>query len=158
MEIKLRRFSISDLDEVMEIEKASFPNRQIYSENYFKKLYQKYPEGFIVAEEKGKIFGYAISQVKNQVPTERVGEIISLAIKPDFRQKGIGEKLSNFLINQFKEREVKKVFLHVRTKNRVAISFYKKLGFEILKKIKNYYQNGNDAYLMEKKLGTWRSG
>jgi len=146
--ITLRNFLLSDLNQIMEIEKASFRNREAYSENYFKSLYQKYPEGFIVAENENRIIGYTIGYPKNES-----AEIISLAVDPNWRKKGIGKNLTNFLINHFKEKGVKEIFLHVRTKNKVAISFNQNLDFKILKTIKNYYQNGDDAYLMERKLG-----
>jgi len=132
----------------MEIERLSFPNRKLYPEDYFRKLYQKYSEGFIVAEDKGKILGYAISEVQKDL-----GKIISIAVYPAWRKRGIGKTLTNFLINNFKEKGVKEISLHVRTKNKVGITLYKKLGFKILKTNKNYYQNGDDAYLMERKLG-----
>jgi len=41
----------------------------------------------------------------------------------------------------------------VRKNNLAAISFYQNLGFQILKTIKNYYQNGDDADLISKNLG-----
>ena len=145
--IKLRRFSLSDLDQMMEIEKASFPNREAWSRDYFESLYKIYPEGFIVAENNGKIIGYIIGQ-----PKEDLAEIVSLAVGPDFRQKGIGTKLTNFLIEHFKEKGLKEISLCVRTKNKKGISFYQNLNFKILKKIKNYYRNGNDAYLMKKEV------
>ena len=145
--IKLRRFSLTDLEKVMEIEKASFPNREAWSKDYFKSLYLKYPEGFIVAENEDKIIGYTIGRSKNDS-----GEIVSLAVDPAWRQKGIGTKLTNFLIEHFKEKRVKEISLCVRTKNKTVISFYQNLGFKILKIIKNYYQNGDDAYLMKKEI------
>ena len=152
--VKIRKFSLADLKEVMEIEKVSFPNREALSGNYFKSLYQKYPEGFIVAESEGRIIGYTIGQPKNES-----AEIISLAVDPIWRKKGIGKTLTNFLINNFKEKGVKEISLHARIKNKAGITLYQNLGFQILKTIKNYYQNGDDAYLMKKKiLGTWRSG
>jgi len=143
--VKLRGFVPSDLEKVMEIEKTSFPKRKAHSKKYFKKLYQKYPEGFILAENKNEIVGYTIGQPKNDST-----EIISLAVKPRFRQKGIGKKLINFLINYFKERGIKGILLHVRTENKTGVAFYRNLGFKILKTIKNYYRNGDDAYLMKK--------
>ena len=131
----------------MEIEKVSFPNRKPFSEDYFRKLYQKYPEGFIVAEGKGKILGYAIGQ-----PRKDCGKIISIAVHPAWRKKGVGKKLANFYIEHFKKKKLKKIFLRVRKNNLAAISFYKNLGFQILKTIKNYYQNGDDADLIERKI------
>jgi len=148
MELKLREFKISDLKEILEIERGSFPKRNAFSKEYFQKLYQKYPQGFVVAEIEKEIVGYGIGQISGDF-----GEIISIAVKSNWRKKGIGTKLANFLINDFQKKGIKSVFLHVREKNREAISFYQKLGFKILKTIKNYYSNGDDAFLMEKVLG-----
>ena len=150
--IKLRRISLSDLDRVMEIEKASFPDREAWSKTYFEILYQKYPEGFIIAENNGKVIGYTIGRPQNRAPAERVAEIVSLAVDPTWRQKGVGAKLTNFLIEHFKEKGLKEISLCVRTKNKKGISFYQKLGFKILKTIKNYYRNGDDAFLMGRKI------
>jgi len=144
---KLRKFSLSDLDQVIKIEGISFPNRKSWSREYFKKFYQKYPRGFIVAENESEVMGYAVGKPKNDE-----AEIISLAINPNFRQQGIGAELANFLLEHFKKKGTRKISLRVRTKNKLGIAFYRKAGFEISKKIKNYYQNGDDAYLMRKKI------
>ncbi|NCO80368.1 ribosomal protein S18-alanine N-acetyltransferase [bacterium] len=145
--IKIREVSLSDLNEVLEIERASFPKKQVYSKSRFERYSQKCPESFIVAESEDEVVGYTIGKSKN----ERA-EIISLAVRPDFRQKGIGRELTIFLISHFKKRGAKEIFLEVRTGNKTAISFYKNLGFKILKEIKNYYRNGDDAYLMKLSL------
>ena len=58
----------------------------------------------------------------------------------------------NFIIQRLKEKSVKEVFLHTQRKNRAASSFYKKLGFRIIKIVKNYYRNGDNAYLMRKEI------
>ncbi len=142
--IKIREFSLSDLPEVLEIERISFPKKQAYSKSRFERYCQKHPESFIVAESENRVVGYTIGKPKN-----RSSKIISLAVKPDFRQKGIGRKLTNSLISLFKKRGAKAVFLEVRTGNKTAISFYKNLGFKILKEIKNYYRNGDNAYSMK---------
>jgi len=143
--IKLRKFFLFDLDKVMKIEKVSFP--EPWPKTYFEKLYQRYPEGFIVAENEGEIVGYTIGQPKNNG-----AEIISLAVNPGWRRKEIGTILTNSLIDYFKKKGLRKIFLHVRTRNKAGISFYQNLGFKILKTIKNYYRNGDDAYLMKRKI------
>lgn len=146
--IRIRKFALSDLPKVMKIERVSFPYQENFPKFLFEKYYREYPNGFIVAENENEIRGYTIGRPKNGG-----AEIISLAVDSKWRRKGIGTKLTNFLIGHFKGRGLKEVFLHVRTKNKAGISFYQKLGFKILKTIKNYYRNGNDAYLMRKEMG-----
>ncbi len=131
----------------MEIEKASFPRSIAYSQAYFKKYFKKCPEGFIVAAEKRGIAGYAIGQLGKEE-----GEFVSLAVKQKFRQKGIGTQLTNFLINLFKKGGAKKISLNARVRNKKAVAFYKKLGFEIVRTDKKYYRNGDDAYMMVKEI------
>ena len=145
--LKLREFSLSDLTQVMEIEKASFPKSRAYPKSYFEKYYQKYPQGFVVTENQEEIAGYAIGQLENGV-----GKIISLAVSPLRRQKGTGTLLAKFLIEHFKKKGAKEVSLHARIENEEGISFYRNLGFKIIKTVKNYYQNGDDAYLMIKEI------
>lgn len=100
-----------------------------------------------MAENKGEIIGYTVGKLKNGS-----GEIFSLAVAPAWRRKKIGTKLAKFLISHFKEKNIKEIFLHVRTKNKTGIAFYQKLGFQILKTIKNYYPNSQDAFLMKKEI------
>jgi len=133
------------LNQVIEIEKVCFPHP--YSRSYFEKLHNEYPKGFIVAEDKKRVIGYIVGQVKN-----KTAEIVSLAVDPISRKKGIGKNLTDSLIVQFKGEGIKEFFLHVRTGNKLAISFHENLNFKILKTIKNYYPNGEDAYLMKKEI------
>ena len=48
--------------------------------------------------------------------------------------------------------KAKQGFLEVRVTNEPAIALYKKLGFEITRTINGYYSDGEDAYVMTKKL------
>ncbi len=146
--IKLRGFLLSDLKEVVEIGRTSFPQNRVYSQNYFKNLYQKYPKFFIVAEESGEIAGFIVGKTN-----KKEGKIISLAVDPCWRKLGVGKKLTEFLSRLFQKQKIHSALLHVRENNKEAIYFYKNLGFKILKEIKKYYRNGGDAFLMKKTLG-----
>jgi len=130
----------------MQIEKVSFP--EPWPEVYFKKLYKEHPNDFLVADFAGKVVGYILGYVKSN----KSGSIKTLAVDSNYRRRGIGKELVNFIIQRLKEKSVKEVFLHTRTKNRTASSFYKRLGFRIIKIVKKYYGNGDDAYLMTKKI------
>ena len=144
MKIKIRKFRPSDLNRVMEIEKVSFP--EPWPESYFKEFWKKHPDGFMVAEISKKIVGYVLGYKK----PNGLGSIKTIAVDLDYRRQGIGKELVNFIINKLKKESVKEIFLHVRPKNKIACKFYKNMGFKILKTIKKYYRNGEDAYLMRK--------
>ena len=67
-----------------------------------------------------------------------------------------GSILLEFVLNKIcKERpHIKQVYLHVQVSNDVAIEFYKKFGFEVGKKIENYYRRIEpaDCFLVQKDL------
>ena len=48
--------------------------------------------------------------------------------------------------------KAKQCFLEVRVTNEAAISLYKKLGFEVTRTLNGYYSDGEDAYVMTKRL------
>jgi len=42
--------------------------------------------------------------------------------------------------------------LEVRGSNLPAVSLYRKMGFEVMRTIRGYYADGEDAYVMARKL------
>ncbi|MEM2633527.1 MAG: ribosomal protein S18-alanine N-acetyltransferase, partial [Nitrososphaerota archaeon] len=107
----------------------------------------KYSDGFLIAKINDHIVGYIIGIIE-----KNIGTIVSIAVKKDYRKKGIGKKLLDSIIEYFKSRNVSLVNLQVRIDNYEAISFYEKNGFKKVKVLKNYYSDGCDAFLMEKKV------
>ena len=74
-------------------------------------------------------------------------EIIDIFVSKNYRNKKIGYKLLNKVIQDHKDNNIT---LEVNVNNVAAINLYKKLGFEIVATRKGYY-NGIDGYLMLKK-------
>lgn len=152
--VLIRRFRAEDLDQVLYINRTCLPEN--YSAYFFMDLYANYPETFIVAEEENKIVGYVMCRVETAFsgfsPAKR-GHIISIAVLPNYRRRGIGEMLLkealNALINHY---GVKDCYLEVRVSNEAAINLYKKLGFKIERVIRGYYADGENAYLMRIKF------
>lgn len=143
LHVEFRHFVPSDLDRIIIIENLSYSEAEAYPRSQFEELYRDHPEGFFVAEIVGEVIGYVIGYVSNEL-----GEIDSIAVKHNYRRLGIGQRLMEIILNSFRERNIKKISLEVRTTNDVAISLHKKLGFEIGKTIENYYENGADAFEM----------
>ncbi|WP_132059542.1 GNAT family N-acetyltransferase [Halorussus amylolyticus] len=76
----------------------------------------------------------------------RDGYILFLAVAPEFRGEGIGKRL----VGEVAETH-DTVTCHARASNRNALGFYEHLGFEVERRIDNYYEDGGNAYYL--KLG-----
>jgi len=77
----------------------------------------------------------------------RDGYILFLAVADRYRGEGFGERLVARVADDHSS-----VTCHARTTNESAIGFYRHLGFEVKRRIDNYYEDGGDAYYL--KLGT----
>ena len=79
-------------------------------------------------------------------------QINYFSIKQKFRRKGYGTKLMNYLINECRKLNIKKLLLEVSETNSIAENFYCKFNFLTIGRRKNYYKKGADAVLKEKKF------
>ena len=68
------------------------------------------------------------------------------------RKQGIGSALLKQFLFEMKNYQIKQVELEVRTTNQSALEFYIKQGFMLQGKLRQFYQNGEDAYSMRKEL------
>lgn len=141
--VRIRKFSLSDLERIMEIENASF-GIEAFSRSTFKILYKE-TDLFLVAES-SVVVGYIVTYVFNEV-----AHIISIAIDPAYRRKGIGKMLIEYTFDRLKGR-VKYMQLEVKVSNMDAIRFWEKLSFSAAGIIPNYYIDGSDALCMGKSL------
>ena len=154
--LTLRKFVSDDLQSVMQINRVCLPEN--YTDFFFVDLHQRFPETFIVAEEDGKIIGYIMCRIEVGLSNYgfgglvRKGHVVSIAVLPQHRRKGAAQAIINRAIQGMEYYKAKQCFLEVRVTNEAAISLYKKLGFEVTRTINGYYSDGEDAYVMTKKL------
>ena len=75
--------------------------------------------------------------------------IATIATHPDFRRRGIGERLLLEALIAAREEGARRAFLEVRAGNVAAQAMYRKYGFEIAGVRPHYYKdNKEDALLM----------
>nr|WP_157512719.1 N-acetyltransferase [Halapricum sp. CBA1109] len=86
------------------------------------------------------------TQLVGFAAVRRDGYILFLAVSPEYRGDGFGKRLIARVAEDYRS-----VTCHARSTNREAINFYKHVGFEIERRIDNYYEDGGDAYYL--KLG-----
>lgn len=79
-------------------------------------------------------------------------EISNIVVRKDLRNKGIGNKLLEKIIEIAKEMKKEKILLEVNEKNEGAIKLYEKNNFEKDGIRKNYYNGKESAILMSLKI------
>jgi ribosomal-protein-alanine N-acetyltransferase len=152
----LRKFTPDDLQSVMQINRETLPEN--YSDYFFMDLYERFPEAFIVAEEEGKVVGYIMCRIEVGLSNFglggliRKGHVVSIAVLPRFRRKGVAQGLLNRAMEGMVSYKAKQCYLEVRVTNDAGVMLYKKLGFDVSRTVNSYYSDGESAYVMTKKL------
>jgi len=145
-EPKIRPAGTGDLDALMFIEKQGFTTP--WSAETFVTQISNPLAVFLVSEDDDILSGFSLSWVLN----EKV-HIMKLAVREDFRRRGIGRLLLEKTLETGRERGGKIAFLEVRPGNREAIYFYRDGGFLHAGIHKGYYQDtSEDAVIMFKEL------
>ena len=96
--------------------------------------------------DSNKIIGVCVFQI-----IFNESELRFIAINKDHKRKGLGGKLISKLISQCKQKKIDKIFLEVSNKNKAALKFYDHIGFKTVGIRKNFYRDGSDALVKEKK-------
>lgn len=90
----------------------------------------------LVAERDGEVGGYLVARA---VVGE--GEIMNLAVAPEYRREGLGRRLLAAGLEALRGRGVHQVHLEVRQGNEAAQALYRRQGFEPVGRRAGYYRN-----------------
>ena len=103
-----------------------------------------------------KVFGLMLSNliigicVFNVVLDE--AQINFFVVNQKYRKRGFGSFFMSYLIEQCEKLNVSKLLLEVSHSNVIAEKFYSRFDFSTVGIRRNYYKDGSDALLKEKKL------
>lgn len=145
MAVAFEKMSVEHLDQVLGIEKVSFPTP--WSRDAFMgEILQNNFALYIVAIYDGAVIGYGgMWIILDQA------HITNVAVRPDLRGKSIGKALMLEIIRQAVIRGANSMTLEVRPSNKTARGLYQGLGFEERGVRKRYYDDNNeDAIIMWK--------
>lgn len=141
-----------DIPSVIKINLSSLPEH--YSDYFFQSILRELPEAFIVAEISNEVIGYVMCKIEygfsnfRKLGFVKKGHVVSIAVKETDRGKGVGKVLMEEAINGIVSRKSDEIYLEVRTSNNGAIKMYENLNFQIKTKLRAYYRDGEDAFLM----------
>jgi len=152
----IRTFKPTDLERVMYINRVCLPEN--YTTFFFMDLYENFPATFVVAEENGEVVGYIMCRIETGLSNfgmlgiAKKGHVISIAVLPEHQRQGIGYALMREAMQSMLLYKARECYLEVRVSNTSAVNLYKKMDFKITRTIRGYYANGEDAYVMSRKL------
>jgi ribosomal-protein-alanine N-acetyltransferase len=152
----IRRCEEEDLPVVIDINMSALPEH--YSDYFFESILRELPEAFVVAELDSKIVGYIMCKIEfgfsnfRKLGFVKKGHVVSVAVLEEHRGKGIGKALMLEGISGALHKKIDEIYLEVRVSNTGAIKMYEKLGFDTKSRLRSYYRDGEDAYLMALEL------
>lgn len=139
----IRELVLDDYEEVVklvyQVHELHLSNRpDIYNDanpcplGYFENIINSESIKYAYVED-NKIIGVVLGkkEVTNSIPILKpriVYYIDDIVVDKNFRHKGIGKKLYNYVLDKAKDDEVDSIELTVWAFNRDAINFYKSLG------------------------------
>ncbi|HEU5461250.1 MAG TPA: N-acetyltransferase [Nitrososphaeraceae archaeon] len=152
----IRNCEEKDIPFVININMITLPEH--YSDYFFSSILAELPEAFIVAEIKNQIVGYIMCKIEfgfsnfRKLGFVKKGHVVSVAVLEEHQGKGVGTALMLEGMKGVIIRKSDEIYLEVRVSNESAVQLYKKLGFIIKSRLKSYYRDGEDAFLMAKDL------
>ena len=146
--LEIRPMTHADLPAVLAIEVDLFPIDAWTEELFLGELAEvSKSRDVAVAISDSEIVGYASFRYVG-----KQGDVNTIAVSRDQQGKGIGTALMDWLESQATLRNVREIFLEVRSDNEAAMKVYASRGYERIDVRRNYYGNTIDANIMRKRV------
>jgi len=147
--VAIRPFHPDDMERILEIERASF-GRDAYDRNLFAEFFHTCGRLFLVAAGRKRVCGYMVTNIRGQWPDR--AELVSVAVDPPWRGQGVAAALMRNTLRRLRLRRVARFTLVVRETNGTARRVYEHYGFQKMRTLRRYYEDGEDGILMRKIL------
>jgi len=142
--MKIRKMNLNDLESILKIEESLYLSPWNKTA-FLSDLDNKYSFNFVL-EDMSKIIGYYGVWIVDDFAT-----VTKVSIAKEYQGKHLSNVLMDDLIELCNKQNCSIIDLEVRESNTIAINLYKKYGFKLIRKIKNYYTN-EDGLNMNKLL------
>ena len=141
-ELRLESYKPRFFRRLFAIESSVFTDDR-YNLELFRHLCEDNRDLLLVARLGNRTIGYVMGELQ-----PRGAEVISLAVSPRYRKCGVGRGLMRRLLLRMERTGIVRVFLMVREGNAAAVSLYRSLGFRRVRRVPEYYGDGEAAIRM----------
>ncbi|KAI5280604.1 N-alpha-acetyltransferase mak3 [Ascosphaera aggregata] len=101
---------------------------------------------YLTMNEQNETIGVIVCKLEQHRGGPLRGYIAMLAVRENYRGKGIATNLVCMAIDAMAARDADEIVLETEISNKAAMRVYERLGFLRSKKLHRYYLNGNSAY------------
>jgi ribosomal-protein-alanine N-acetyltransferase len=142
----IRKAAVEDLPLLLELERVCFKDTR-YSREQIEWLLKGENEATYLYFHNSDAIGSLMLSLQGDS-----GRIISVGVHPDWRGRGVARELMDVAEKWFLDSGAHKVDLEVGVNNKEALNLYSSLGYEVVRVLKEYYPEKEDAFHLRKKL------
>ncbi|GLQ88472.1 GNAT family N-acetyltransferase [Dyella flagellata] len=148
--VRVRRAELSDLDDLVALEQATFDSDRISRAQFRRHLDSDSARVLVASANHRRFLGTAMVFFRK---SSRKARLYSIASLPEARGKGVGTALIEAAEVAARQRRCQSLRLEVRVDNESAIRLYERLGYHRAGAVKKgFYEDGADALVYEKTL------
>jgi [ribosomal protein S18]-alanine N-acetyltransferase len=145
----IRDFQPADFEILWRMDQECFPAGIAYSKEELKSYVRRRGAFTLVAtDSEGKPAGFIV------VHAGPAGHVITIDVLPAAQRSGVGSQLLQAAEDRLRAGGSRAVGLETAVDNLVALSFYKRHGYSVIRTWPRYYPNGVDALVMKKELAS----
>lgn len=133
-----------DVLPIAALERAVFAG-EAYPASFLYQAMDLWPDLVCLAEEDRRILGYALGAPALDAG---VGWILSAAVDPEARGRGVGASLVEWLIARLHDAGLRRIVLTVHPENQAAVRLYRRLGFVAEEALPEYFGSGEPRLRM----------
>lgn len=143
--------TIRHLKEVLRLNIRCFRNGDNYTKHTFEYLLgESNTLSYRVSTERSELVAFAFVMMNENGSAH----LTTIGVAPEHRRRGIAAQLLTHIETAMAARSIGTLVLEVRVGNTSAQELYIKTGYSIVQRVSNYYNNGEDCFLMMKPLTT----
>lgn len=144
----IRRAVLADVDELLAIERISFPGNRL-DRRRFRYLLRDANSLTLVHASDNAVRGYVLLLFRKN---SAVARLYSIATHPLHTGQGIAAGLVHAAEGVARERGLRSQRLEIRRDNAASLSLFQGQGYHIFGRYPAYYHDGMDALRLEKRL------
>ena len=145
----VRPLTDKQLKEVLRLNIRCFQNGDNYTKHTFSYLlHEPNTLSYRAVTPTDEIVGFVFVMINDN----GAAHLTTIGVAPEHRRRGVAEMLLRHVEEALLKRYTGTIMLEVRVSNVGAQSLYRRSGYVSVQRIQNYYNNGEDCFLMMKSL------